>query len=70
MFHLGLWGFIIKSVSYEPTGSLMEVELLSGDLVIQYENVPEKVWNTFIRHPIPEMYYIHEIQGLYHVKRQ
>jgi len=57
---------LIEKIGYDPQCALLEVVLVNGGQVFQYEEVPEDVWYRLRATHHPDEYYRRKICGCYH----
>ena len=65
IFYVSFLSALIESIGYDPQCALLEVRLLRGGRVRQYENVPEDVWYCFRENYHPDAFYRSHICGCY-----
>ncbi len=67
MFRINVPSNELKSVGYDPTDEVLEIEFALGG-VIQYLNVPEKVYVGLLNAKSYGQYFIKHIKYVYSIK--
>ncbi len=58
----------LKSVGYDPSQRILEIELLPA-VIIQYSKVPERIYTGLLNSKSYRAYYINKIKYIYPCKR-